>query len=57
MLCEIGENMVKLEEWAEKEMDKLGMNEIEYCNYKGCNMQDIVYDTEDREEEYDEEDW
>lgn len=53
----IGENMVKLEEWAEEEMDKLGMNEIEYCNYKGCNMQDIVYDTEDREEEYDEEDW
>lgn len=49
--------MVKLEEWAEEEMDKLGMNEIEYCNYKGCNMQDIVYDTEDREEEYDEEDW
>lgn len=41
------------EEWALNEMEELGMNEIEYCNYKGCNICDILEEPRDDDDEGD----
>lgn len=48
------------EEWALNEMDELGMNEYEYCNYKGYNIADILkddYEDDEDQNENDSEDW
>lgn len=48
----------KFEEWALDEMDRLGMNEYEYCNYKGYNIADIITEPDEEDDviEEDEED-
>lgn len=43
--------MARYEDWALDEMEELGMNEIEYCNYKGYNISDILTEDDDQEDD------
>lgn len=43
----------RFEDSAVEEMDRLGMNEYEYCNYKGCNIEDILTEPDEEEDEED----
>lgn len=37
---------MKFEEWAEKEMDEMGLDPEEYCNANGYNWDEIIKEDE-----------
>lgn len=42
----------KISEWAQRDMDRTGMDIDEYCNDNGYNVYDILDEEDDDDDDY-----